>query len=198
MNLVQNIVFEYSIGGSGMPLSGEFTNFEDLKKVVNAGNSNDPTAKTLTVSRIIKIADTKKDNQATRRFSSFEHAENGIEVARESLSFVICAKLVYPCDISAFLKKKYGSSLNFASKDWAKKDKPVVFSGVHEQTRHGLRNPKTGMPTQYTLRNVNCRVLSEDDVVLDKDLNQIWPVNAKGGVPLNLTEMLCKGKERIY
>ena len=63
MNLVQNIVFEYSIGGSGMPLSGEFTNFEDLKKVVNAGNSNDPTDKTLTVSRIIKIADTKKKHQ---------------------------------------------------------------------------------------------------------------------------------------
>ncbi len=51
---------------------------------------------------------------------------------------------------------------------------------------------------EYNLYNAWVRPLNDSDIVVGPDLNQIWPINGAGKVPVTIEKLLKKKNERIY
>ena len=52
-----------------------------------------------------------------------------------------------------------------------------------------------GRSTHYVLRTLVCEQATDNDIFVDKNLNQLYPI--KGGVPSVLTALLAKTTEDI-
>jgi hypothetical protein len=121
------------------------------------------------------------------------YSPNGVNVADEKLNLVVANKLIYPKDVRKILKKEYNSTLDMDTQKLDEKI-PVKRFNVSEQNMTGM--VVNGMETHYTFYNFHCEQLTINDIVIDKNLNQIWPIKT-GAAPYNLTEMLSRTKEII-
>lgn len=199
MHLVQQVVFDYTIHHKIGINCGNFESIDELRTAVQ--NSFRGGMEIVTVSGVCQIIDTDKKEEATgvEKFFINKKPKPHTILSQDSIDFIVADKLMYPRDIREMLTQQYGSTFDF-DKTKYDENKPVFFRGVSERTQYGLRNPKNGAPTQYTLRNVHCHPLSENrDIVVDKNLGQIWPENEnKGKIPVALTKLLTKQKEKIY
>ena len=99
-----------------------------------------------------------------------------------SLDFIVADKVTTVADIRSYLNEKYGRTFNFEPYENTE-NKPAVLDYVHEQECTGLRDSKTGQPTHYTLHTVQWHYLDNKDIVVKKDLTQIWP-RKTGKVPI--------------
>lgn len=199
MHFVQQVVFDYTITDGFWARNGSIENIDELQKAVVDGFKGG--METLSVQGKSQIVDTDKKEKATgiEQFLVDKQIKPIAILSKENVDLIVADKLMYPRDVREMLKQKYGSTLDF-DKTKYDENKPVFFRGVSERTQYGLRDSKTGAPTQYTLRSVDCYPLVEKcDIVVDKDLHQIWPENEnKGNVPVALTKLLAKQKEKIY
>ena len=200
MNLVLNVVFIYNITNNNLGIGevGQITTIDELKTVIKNGKDYFKMPYMLSVKRDVQIFDKDVSDNDKSKISSFSKANiHPISVGTEHINMIVTNELMYPQDVRAILHQKYKGTLDFDSNNKWNEKEPVYFSGVTENTKYGLCNSKTGTPSQYTLRSVNCRHLNSKDIVVDEHLNQIWPKNTKK-IPVALTQLLARTKEIIH
>ncbi len=199
MHLVSQVVFNYKIDRNIGTHFGEFLTITELKDVIDKTFS-DKTLRVV-VERVVQIIDTDDVvyPDGISRFHTLKNKQSQqyktVVVGQEQFKFYVVDKIMYPRDVRKILNEKYGSTLDFDEKNLDKKQ-PICDFHVSERTQYGLRNPKTGAPTQYTLRSVHCCTAGKDGIMVDRDLNQIWPV-ATNKPPKELVALLAKTKEEI-
>ena len=72
----------------------------------------------------------------------------------------------------------------------------MTFS-VNNQSAVGLRSCATGAPSIIKWETVSYRPLSDKDIVVDKNLNQLWPEKT-GSLPVGLVELFNRGTEKVH
>lgn len=200
MHLVSQVVFNYAIDRKIGTHYGELSTIAELKDVISK-TFNDQMMR-MVVERVVQIIDTDDVvyPDGISRFYTLKNKQSQqyktFVVGQEQFKFYVVDKIMYPRDVRKILKQKYGSVLDLDSQNLDAK-LPVCDFYVSEQKQYGLRNPKTGAPTEYTLRSVYCYTADEGTIFVDKDLNQIWPIKT-GQAPKALTDLLAKNKEKVY
>ena len=205
MHLVSQVVFNYGLYDNTTRIGEEcsFNTLEELKLAIQNGKDYYKTPYKLNVSRTVQIIDT--DNTTNR----FGITTTPVILGKENVSLIVADKLMYPNDVRMMLMEKYGSLLNL-NDCIGNEVKPVFFGGVNKETKVGLRkstrlginninlnDSSVGNPTRYNLYHVNCHYLNNKDIVMNTNMKQIWPINT-GIMPLELSQLLAKKKEKIY
>lgn len=193
MSLKSQVVFEEYTNSfyNRVMVDTKFNNIEELKeKVKDVCRKDLPTE--LTVSRSVYIIDTDKDSFPISPFNQPQEL-----IKTQKISFTVTNKLWYPKDVLKFLNKTYNESFGFEKKGFDKKT-PVIFDGsnlVYPEERTGMCRPD-GTPTSYSWKELYCRQATQNDIIVDHDLNQIWPKKTNKP-PKLLLDLLAKTKEVI-
>jgi len=180
MNLESKVVFKCDIHNV-FTFSHEFESLNQLKTIIKSQDRSEIPYSIDVIRRVIVFDRDKKTN-------GIIYSPNGVSVADEKITLVVANKLIYPKDIRRILNKEYNSTFDL-SKYKLDEKVPVKSFDVSEKR-------VTGMRVHYTLHNVSCEQLQPNDIVIDRNLNQIWPIKT-GKVPSVLTEMLSRKKEII-
>lgn len=203
MNLEMRIVFTYNIDDhhNGIGEGTSFATIDEVKKILRMSRDYYQTPYHLNIGRSVQISDADAlKHQASvpqQFFGNYRGAPlQSVTVGSEGIDLIVTDKLIYPQDVRKMLTTKYGDVLDFdTNKKWNEKQ-PVYFSGVTSNTQYGLRDSKTGAPTSYTIHSVNCRELSDTDIVINTNMNQIWPIKTNK-MPTLLTELLARTTQNI-
>lgn len=185
MNLESKVIFKCYINNV-FTFSYQFENLNELKEIIKKEGVSDIPYSIDIIRRVVVFNRDKKAN-------GIVYSPNGVSVADEKLNLVVANKLIYPKDVRKILKKEYNSTLDMDTQKLDEKI-PVKRFNVSEQNMTGM--VVNGMETHYTLYDVYCEQLTPDDVVVNKNLNQIWPIRT-GMIPYKLSEMLLRKKEVI-
>ena len=200
MHLVSQVVFNYAIDRKIGTHSGKLSTIAELKDVISK-TFHDQMMRVV-VERVVQIIDTDDVvyPDGISRFHILKNKQSQqyktVVVGQEQFKFYVVDKIMYPRDVRKILNIKYGGTLGFDAKK-LNEEQPICDFHVSERTQYGLRNPKTGAPTEYTLRSVHCCTADEGTIFVDRDLNQIWPIKT-GQAPKALTDLLAKNKEKVY
>ena len=199
MKFELSVILTYDIHDkiTHMGESSSFNTIDDLKLVIKNARDYFNMPYKLNVTRAVQILHTdlpKEDKSGIIEMSPAQPHPHILK--REGFDFIVSDKLTYPRDVRETLIKKYGSTLGFDNERKWDENKPVFMDGIIENTRYGLRDSKTGAPTQYTMRDVVCYPLTDKHIVMDGNLNQIWPEKT-GKTPTVLTELLMKNAIKI-
>ena len=111
-----------------------------------------------------------------------------------NFQFFVSDKLVYPQDVKKYLQANGATkSIRVDNADKIKQDTPVLFRELvfYPMDTHSK------IPQKKRNNSFEIRPLTEQDVVVDKNLNQIWPKNT-GKAPVGLVELLAKQTEKVY
>lgn len=192
MHLVLQVIFDYKIKSPALNNYGKYTTKNELYQAIKA--TINPYE--LIITRDVQVVDTDNKTKKDGIYVFGTEKQKNTKIASESIKFVIADKLLYPNDIRKILTQKYGNVLDFDNQKW-NEDIPVLYSGVTKEERVGLKKPRTSGSTHCTLRHVNCRPLTLNDIVINKNLNQIWPKETNV-YPEALRAFLARKKERIY
>jgi hypothetical protein len=185
MNLESKVVFKCDIHNV-FTFSHEFKNLDELRTIIQNQCVSETPYSIDIVRHVIVFNRDEKNNGVI-------YSPNGVNVADEKINLVVANKLIYPKDVRKILKKEYNSTFDMDTQKLDEKI-PVKRFNVSEQNMTGM--VVNGMETHYTLHDVYCEQLTPNDVVVDKNLNQIWPIKT-GMAPYKLTEMLLRKKEII-
>ena len=192
MNLMSKVIFSYHIRAGRFGESSSFYVVDEVKNSIKNDRYQQPFS--LQIKRTVEIVDTdikpKESDFGTSFFPTLKDPTVVAEIPTDDKTFTIADKLTYPKDVSKYLIQKYGDVLDFDETKF-KPDVPVSFKGIEESQRIGLPNPETRMPTTYIFRHVVCTPLNEKAIVLDTNLNQIWPEKTKEMSP-ELSDILNK------
>ena len=177
MHLVSEVIFDYSIRetDSMFARGDKFKTLQELQKAIKDADTQNPL--TVRITRTVKIMDTDDviaehlnpawplplDKYRTVKFDG------------EHLEFIVADKLIYPYEVRNLLKQEYGGVLDLESKKLNDRV-PVLYSGVTEHSQYGLKDDQ-GRPTIQRFRYVKCRNLTDRDIVLNKQFQQIWPLH---------------------
>ena len=196
MHLVSEVIFDYIISsGETYSAMDEFSTPQELKDAIGKIEFSDIPL-TVRVNRKVTITDTDSPiPYCSTRNLVHKYEFTSVKFDDKPLKFIIADKLAYPHDVGVLLKEKYGTTLDLRSKK-LNKDMPVLYSGVNEDHHFGLKD-SMGRQTIQVLRSVKCRNLTEKDIVLDKNLCQIWPTKSKKPF-LALERFLRKTKEIVH
>ena len=202
MNLVSQVVFTYDINdkNSNTGETGSFTTADDLKLVLKNGKDYFTMPYELRILRVVKVSDTEKyttDKVLNPNFISAAHP-HPVVLGQDGCDLIVANKLAFPDDVRQVLKQKYNDILNFdMMQKWDEKQ-PVYFGGVTEKKLTGLLpSSQIGARCSYTMRSVNCRYLNNQDIIVDENLNQIWPEKTNK-MPVSLVQLLSRTKEIIH
>ena len=122
---------------------------------------------------------------------------NGQDITTDRFKFIVADKLPYMEDLQQYLLKNFSRGTtpcqNVHFKNFAQfnTSRPIFFTGPYEYNSSFLPD----QPLEK--RPLTARPLTDKDVVLDKKLNQIWPV-ATNKPPKELLALLAKTKEEIH
>ena len=195
MDLKLYVVFEYCMSALDCDLEDtkHFSTLPDLQRAVNSFRSD---FFTLQVSRIVKIVDRdskKTPNGMSQFFIPQGKQYETVAFTPEKITFTVATKLMYPHDVRELLMKKYNSVFNFNNIS-LDKNTPVKNFYVSEKNSVGLKNPDT---SDIYFNWVICEQCGPTDVVVDKNLNQIWP-KTTGTFPQTLLRLLSKTTEKVH
>lgn len=202
------LVVEFSFIDYGHWLHPEkpLSNIQELREYVAANAKSEfSEPNEIEVRRILKLIDLDRNIEDMSKREQFKYIISDakpidghpVEAVFNGGNFrFIMPRLMYPSDVRKYLIDYYGSTLNFTPES---EFTPVIFNVIEEDKRTGLRNSKTGEPTYYTLYSVNWRPLTNQDVVVNEKMRQIYPLNANHGrTPRGLVELLNKKHEKVY
>lgn len=167
MNLVVNIEFYLS----GPLVSNRVVDINSVKTILKTLDLTEPRPVKLTC--YADIINTDKTDEKNDKSFSFITQPNGKEV--DSLGFTVASKISTVADIRSELNKKYGQTFNFNPKIGTE-DKPAMLDHILTRSGVGLRDSKTGRPTQWAYRSVSWHYLNDNDKIVSRDLEQIWPI----------------------
>lgn len=181
MNFESRVIFNYDIKKGNVKYSAPFVGIDNLVNALH--NSLDAKSFELILTRAVQVVD--KDSQ-----------QNPVVLGNERLNLVVTDELIYPKQVMDFLKQKYNDTFEFDDMHFSD-SVPLYFSGVLSREELGPISPTTGDRLTFTHRYIQCRELSNKDIVVDKNLHQIWPIKT-GKTPTVLTQFLSKTKEIIH
>lgn len=186
MNYKTIVTFEFVHNVGGASIHQRIGGLEDLRQIATRANIIPQSGEL-----IRKVAVVNMDKRQRHMLNSVPSYDghpvvSSFEDGKFTFMFPI---LWYPSDVNKYLIERYGSVLNFNPSEESM-DKPISFH-VFRNNSIGLRNPKTGAPTEQVWRSVSWRHLGDFDVVVDANLNQIWP-EATGKSPAALVEIFNK------
>lgn len=182
MNLMSKVVFKYCIDSKFLNNYGSFSKIRELRQALK--DTEQPYK--LTVTRSVQIIDKhKKEISCTgnEKYKTFE-------IDKNVLTLFIYDDLVYPCDIREILIKKYGSVLDFDNRKWDE-NKPVCDFNVVYDTKS--TTDKTTLISRYSVCGRHVR---KNDIIVDTNLKQIWPIRTNKA-PIALKEFLARKKVKI-
>ncbi len=185
MLFTSDVVFEYNIRKGAVSQKGPLQDVNLLSDIVR--NSLNADSFELVLTRTVRIT---KHTQIPNQKPII------IDIDSTDLCVIVADKLTYPNDVRDLLVQRYNNTFNFDKLNLPE-NKPVYFSGVREIEELGEINPNTGDRTTYTRRYIECRPLTDKDIIVNKDLNQIWPV-ATNKPPQQLLKLLKKRTELIH
>ena len=122
---------------------------------------------------------------------------DGQNIITDSFEFIVADKVPYIEDLQQYLLKNSGQGtkpcqeVHFKNFAQFNTSRPIFFTGPYEHNGSFLPD----QPLEK--RPLTARPLTNQDVVLDKELNQIWPVSTNKP-PKELLELLVKTKEEIH
>jgi len=186
MNLISKVVFEYNIIAGRVKETSSFQEFEELKQIIKNATYQKPF--NLHVSRNIQIIDNdlKPIEERVFWFVNPEFTDRSIraEIKGEHLNFIVMDKLLFPNELRKNLAEKYKDIENL---NWPTRFEyePVKNFKITEK----LRDEKI-------VRLLYFSRLTSGDIVVDKNLNQIWPEKT-GKAPSALAQLLSKTQEVI-
>ena len=185
---------------TSLAIEHEFPNIsiDDLQKyILEHGPKNFDMPYVVTIKCKNNVVDTDETCKKIPLLHQHDYIDSHpIITTKDDCKFdIIMPKLIYANDVKEHLIKTYGTLGKFDPKKFD--PKTPVFLDVFEHTGVGLRNSKTGAPTHMKWYTVNCKPLSKEDIVVDKNLNQIWPVKTNKP-PVGLVELLNKKTEKVY
>lgn len=183
------VTFEFN----NHPFISQVDNIDDVKKLVAQSPIDLPhTAEVIRTVNIIDLNKSAKNSFFTKKAIDGHPIVSSLDGGKFSF---IYPNLVYADDIKKYLMEQYGSTFDFRpSNDFT--GVPMIFD-IIEHSSVGLRNPKTGMPTYQKWHSVLWRALTDKEVVVDKNMNQLWPANT-GKPPVELVNLLKKRTEKIH
>lgn len=187
MLLTSEVNFKYNIKKGAVSKKGTLTPY-DIGKIFDiVRNSLNYESFELILTRTVQII----------KYTQVKGQEPiPIDVDSKDLSVIVADKLTYPNEVRKFLTQNYNDTFNFDELKLST-SAPVYFGGVREIEELGDINPNTGDRTTHTRRYVECRPLTDKDIVVKKNnLHQIWP-NQKDEMPFALLNFL-KEKETVY
>lgn len=187
------IIFTYNLSKEWFGEAGSVQTITEFKDLIK--QKSDFVPYTAKIQRNI-VKDLQKNTPENELFNPFNNDELkvGDFITTDNMSFMVKDKLLYPKDVRSILKEKYGNTLDFDKN--IDENTPVAYFYVTESERIGLRDALTGRPTSYTFRGVSYSLLTPKDIVVDTNLNQIWPVKT-GKMPDALVKIFSKQKEII-
>ena len=119
----------------------------------------------------------------------------GPGLTTDELKIIVAQKLTYLSDLQEYLKRNAENNncqdVIFKNFSEFTPEEPIFFTGPYEF--NGSFLPDAPIKS----RPLTCRPLNSQDIVVDKNLNQIWPVKT-GKPPVGLVELLSKTTEKIY
>ena len=89
-------------------------------------------------------------------------------------------------------KKKYKTEFDL-DKLISNNNIPITSFYVIEESHTGM--VVKGHSTHYTLHHLHCTPATKKNIIVDKNLNQLYPTN--GGIPTVLTDLLIQTKVNI-
>ena len=160
--------------------SGSINNIDDLKNYISCQGLGRKVSYTLQLERTVRVvADNNYPGQVMKT---------------DDFTFVVADRLMYLDDLIAYVKKnatgKECQDVNFKNIAQYRYDNPIFFTG-HEHNGSFLPDK----PIEK--RTLTCRPITNNDIVVDKNLNQIWPVKT-GKPPVGLVELLNKKTENVH
>ena len=176
------LVVEFSVNESCGAMSPEtpFKTVEDLRNYVSS--QKEELMYSLEVNRSCYVS----DKDLPTRKPEKHHGGH--------FQFFVSDKLIYPQDVQRYLQKNsVTKSLRIDNADKIKQDTPVLF---RELVFYPM-DTRSQIPQKKRNNSFEIRPLTEQDVVVDKNLNQIWPKNT-GEAPVGLVELLAKQTEKVY
>lgn len=176
------LVVEFSVNESLGAASPEtpFKTVEELRNYVSL--QTEELMYSLEVNRYCFVSD---EDLPTRKPEKYHSGQ---------LRFFVSDKLVYPQDVQRYLQKNgVTKSLRVNNADKIKQDTPVLF---RELVFYPIDTRST-IPHKKRDNLFEIRPLTDQDIVIDKNLNQIWPKKTDQ-VPVGLVELLAKQTERVY
>lgn len=161
----------------------QISSFEDLANYVASYSSSLPYK--IEVKRIVYTLDDGKYIIGGRSTLGQKRSLNGHPIIdkniTDNVAFFVGNKLAYPADVARFLIEQYGSALDFNA---TQKDKPAVLDKI-----------QTVMAPGKQTRSAQWHYLTENDVFVDRNMNQLWPENTET-VPVGLVELFNQEKTR--
>ena len=139
------------------------------------------------VSRIINVVDGNyvKDTDTKHPYTEFLDGKPiRMREPGGQFNFFVSNNIQYPRDIHALLLKKYGKSYDFSP--LFDLNTPMIITNITEEI---CGNKKYA--------NVNWRALNNEDVVVNKNMHQIWP-DTTGRCPADLIALLKRKTEKLY
>lgn len=176
------LVVEFSVNESAGVMSPEtpFKTVEELRNYVSL--QKEELMYSLDVNRSCFVSD---EDLPTRKPEKYHSGQ---------FRFFVSDKLVYLQDVQRYLQKNgVTKSLRVDNPDKIKQDTPVLF---RELVFYSMdRYPE--IPQKKRDNHFEIRPLTDQDIVVDRNLNQIWPKKTDA-VPVGLVELLAKQTERVY
>ena len=168
-------------------------NLADLKTYISCQGLGSIVSYALNVSRqLYFLAIDNCDSHCLRKCNG----EKGINqnIITDSFTFIVADKLTYFEDLQKYL---LGNSLGatcqnvkFKNLAWFDMKQPIFFTGYEY---NGTFLPDAPIEN----RPLVCRPLTDKDIVLNKNLHQIFPENTNK-TPKQLVELFKKTTEKIY
>lgn len=170
-------------------------NIDELLEIVKEFGPRDNSPRRVTISRknCVVNMDKKNNNISLRYKDRYIDGHPIIAIETDAKIELVLPTLMYPNDVVEYLIKKYGRRFNFKPENFD--PKTPVFLDVSEHISVGTRISEFSMPSYKKWHTVNCKPLSEKDIVVDKNLNQLWPI-ATGKPPVGLLKLFNQGKRR--
>lgn len=183
MNFVSKVMFNYDIKKGNVKYSAPFFGIDNL--LVALHNSLNAKSFELILTRTVSVIDTHS-------------VQKPVVLGDEKLNLIVADELMYPMNVREFLKQKYNNTFGFENMNFSLNNEyPVYFSGILSREELGPISPTTGDRLTFTHHYIQCRQLTNFDIVVDKNLHQIWPIKTKK-TPNVLTDFLAKTKEQIH
>ena len=181
MMLEYQIVFDFYLlpVGGPYPIGQHFNKLDDVKYFINTNkNSTRMPTYQFDATRKVQIIDTTvaKTEQDENDIVIFGHQKENQEgittVKKDTLTFYVMDKLLYPQDVQILLHN-HGMTFKAENMD---NSKPVLFKGFSERTSIGLYNEKTHQPSVFKFKSPIIKQLSNKDIVIDSvNFHQIYP-----------------------
>ncbi|MBQ6736709.1 MAG: hypothetical protein IJQ90_04480 [Alphaproteobacteria bacterium] len=176
---------------------GNVSNINELREFVNKFGPRDDRTYRVTILRESCVVNMDKKIKNIPFYHQNRYIDGHPIIATDTDAKIelILPQLMYPNDVAEYLIKKYGQKFDFKPENFDLKT--PMFLDICEHSSIGLRNSRTGAPTHMKWHTVDCEPLSEKDIVVDKNLNQLWPEKT-GKLPVGLVELFNRGTEKVH